>query len=208
MEHSQDVKCIAWHPKEEILASASYDDTIKLYLDDPEDDWFQFATLSGHTSTVWSLAFSPCGRYLASCSDDSSLKMWKRERVPRTHGAPGAMDERWTGQLTIPNAHDGTIYSISWGEAHGARSDSATELGWLASAGGDGATKIWQLREKLGGPSLEHKLMAHLPKTHGDTDINAVSWCTREGLHNLVATVGDDGLMRVLKVVPNADTAS
>ena len=67
-----------------------------------------------------------------------------------------------------------------------------------------------EIKEKLelGGPSLEHKLVAHLPKTHGDTDINAVSWCPREGLHDLVATVGDDGVMRVLKVVPNTDTAS
>jgi len=69
MEHTQDVKYVAWHPTEEvhssihlsisylpscdqILASASYDDTIKLYIDDPSDDWFAFATLTDHTSTV------------------------------------------------------------------------------------------------------------------------------------------------------------
>ena len=95
---------------------------------------------------MWSLAFSPCGQYLASCSDDLSLKIWKRERVPRTYGAPGAMDERWECQLTIPDAHERTIYSISWGEACAAGLDSATELGWLASAGGDGATRIWRVK--------------------------------------------------------------
>ena len=94
---------------------------------------------------MWSLAFSPCGQYLASCSDDLSLKIWKRERVPKTHGVPGAMEERWTCQLTIPDAHERTIYSISWSVARGAGSDAATELGWLASAGGDGATKIWRI---------------------------------------------------------------
>jgi hypothetical protein len=54
---------------------------------------------------------------------------------------------------------------------------------------------------------LDHELMAHLPRTHGDADVNAVSWCPREGSRNLIATVGDDGLMRVLKVVPNTDHA-
>src|SRR6202011_5594199 len=63
MEHTQDVKCVAWHPTEEILASASYDDSIKLYIDDPSDDWFCFATLTGHTSTVWSICFAPSGNY-------------------------------------------------------------------------------------------------------------------------------------------------
>lgn len=44
----------------QILASASYDDTIKLYTEDPsEDDWFCFSTLTGHESTVWALAWCP-----------------------------------------------------------------------------------------------------------------------------------------------------
>ena len=65
------------HPAQ-ILASASYDDTIKLYIDDPQEDWFCFQTLTGHDSTVWTLAFSPDGRYLASGSDDCTIRIWER----------------------------------------------------------------------------------------------------------------------------------
>ncbi|KAJ3754716.1 WD40-repeat-containing domain protein [Lentinula raphanica] len=80
MVHTQDVKCVAWHPTEEvdILASGSYDDTIKLYVDDPQDDWYCCATLTGHESTVWSLSWSPNGKYLASTSDDKTVRIWRR----------------------------------------------------------------------------------------------------------------------------------
>ncbi|KAF8317177.1 WD40 repeat-like protein [Clavulina sp. PMI_390] len=203
MEHSQDVKCVAWHPKEEILASASYDDTIKLYLDDPEDDWFPFDTLTGHTSTVWSVAFSPSGKYLASCSDDLSIKIWMRERVPRAHGPPGATKEQWSCQLTIPNAHERTIYCISWTNAQGNPSDS--EVGWLASVGGDGATKIWRIWDQSAPeepPMVHHDLITSIPDTHGDADVNAVAWCPQEGFQDLLATAGDDGVIQVWKISP------
>jgi WD40 repeat protein len=81
--HTQDVKSVRWHPTEEVarvfcccflrhfthtdfwqvLASASYDDTIRLYRDDP-DDWVCTAVLKGHTSTVWQIAFDATGSRL------------------------------------------------------------------------------------------------------------------------------------------------
>ena len=163
MEHSQDVKCVAWHPTDEvspshpiflyfalvqaaidvtsaqILASASYDDTIKLYLDDPSDDWFCATTLTGHTSTVWALAWEPLhGRYLASASDDTTIRLWRR--------LPG------TGELkfecvSVIEGHDRSIYSISWTPAQSSE-DQASDtknLGWLASTGADGSVCVWNI---------------------------------------------------------------
>ena len=81
----QDVKMVAWHPSGELLVSASYDDTVKLWVDSG-DDWECVQTLSGsgvgHTSTVWGVAFSADGGRLVTCSDDLSLKFWSCQLGP------------------------------------------------------------------------------------------------------------------------------
>jgi WD40 repeat protein len=44
--HTQDVKAVAWHPGGELLASASYDDTVRLWTFDG-DEWGCSQTLGG-----------------------------------------------------------------------------------------------------------------------------------------------------------------
>lgn len=124
----------------QLLASASYDNTIKLYLDDPSDDWFCATTLTGHSSTVWSLAWEPTqGRYLASSSDDHTIRLWRR--IP-------AGGEIKFECATVITGHDRAVYSLSWCPAPSATSSAEggrTNLGWLASAGGDGAVIVWEI---------------------------------------------------------------
>jgi len=77
----------------QLLASASYDDTVKLYREE-EDDWVCCATLEGHESTVWSVAFDRSGERLASCSDDKTVRIWRRYEPGNEEGEaprlPGA----------------------------------------------------------------------------------------------------------------------
>ncbi len=113
----------------QILASGSYDDTIKLYVDDPEDDWFCCVTLTGHKSTVWALAWSPSGQYLASGSDDKTVRVWKRT---------GQFEFK---QVLVLEGHERPVYSVSWGNGNG----KGTGVGWLASAGGDGVIRVWEI---------------------------------------------------------------
>ncbi|KAF5389731.1 hypothetical protein D9757_006060 [Collybiopsis confluens] len=191
MEHTQDVKCVAWHPTEELLASGSYDDTIKLYIDDPQDDWFCCATLSGHESTVWSLSWSPNGKYLASASDDRTVRIWRR------------VGEYEFKCVLILDGHDRTVFSVSWGKGRAGKSDSEEDkesLGWIASAGGDGTIRIWEVSESPASEVPLAKMIVRLPEAHGVHDINSVVWCPRKGYEDLLATSGDDGLVTIWKI--------
>ena len=100
--HTQDVKCIVWHPFKNILLSASYDDSIKVWLCEG-DDWYCHETLSGHSSTVWGIAFSPDGKTMISCSADRSVIVWLD--VGGKGGTPS-----WKKSGVIENAHSQPIY--------------------------------------------------------------------------------------------------
>lgn len=61
-------------------ASGSYDNTIKLDMDDLSDERYSFSTLKGYESTVSSVVWPPTHGYLASGSDDQTVtvRIWKR----------------------------------------------------------------------------------------------------------------------------------
>jgi WD40 repeat protein len=57
-----------------VLATGSYDDTVRLWdITSPDHP---SAKLTGHTDTVFSVAFSPDGHTLASVSRDNNVRLW------------------------------------------------------------------------------------------------------------------------------------
>lgn len=79
--HTGVVKCIKFTPShgqfgdgDEILLSASYDDTIKCWAEDA-GDWYCALTVSGvHSSTIWSIGMAAAGGVrMVSGSADQSL---------------------------------------------------------------------------------------------------------------------------------------
>jgi WD40 repeat protein len=61
-EHTGDVKTVCWRENDgngEVLASASYDDTIRLWREVEDGEWGSVAELEGHEGTVWSLDWEP-----------------------------------------------------------------------------------------------------------------------------------------------------
>ena len=100
------MKKIAWVPDNLVLASASYDNTIKFWAQ-KDDDWECIDTIAGHSSTVWCIDFTKDGKFLASVSDDMKTKIWRKNEEFE--------DKDFYNHIsTLEGYHDRPIYSCSW----------------------------------------------------------------------------------------------
>ena len=167
-EHSADVKTVAWHPEEVMIASGGYDDDIRLWKEDL-DDWTCMGLLQGHESTVWMVEWEglsiteilmastndskekeswierrkESGPRLASCSDDKTIRIWRRKpRHNRVAQNPlsiiqtSSIEEDWVEEAKLPQVHDREIYAISW----------SRKTGRIVSSGGDGKVIVYEER--------------------------------------------------------------
>ncbi|KAG2377550.1 hypothetical protein C9374_009066 [Naegleria lovaniensis] len=100
-EHTKEIYTIKWSPtgpgtdypnRNMVLASASFDATIKLW--DPNVGKC-LHSLTKHTDPVYSVAFSPDGKYLASGSFDRFLHIWSVHdgKLVKTYRGTGSIFE-------------------------------------------------------------------------------------------------------------------
>ncbi|NET36546.1 MAG: hypothetical protein F6K19_31715, partial [Cyanothece sp. SIO1E1] len=155
--HCDYVNSISFSPDGQHIASASGDDTIKVW----DLNGNLLHTLEGHTKAVVSVDFSPNSPILASASDDETIKLWNTKDGNLLQTLRGH-SEGITSVKFSPNGE--TIVSASWDrtlkiwdlagnelatiEAHkGAVWDIAfsPDSQIIASAGGDAVVKLWYL---------------------------------------------------------------
>lgn len=244
-EHTADVKCVAWHPEEEMLASGSYDNDIRLWKEDV-DDWTCMGVLSGHKSTVWSIFWEglelssnlksttgtrhepwierrrQSGPRLASCSDDLSIRIWRR--IPRETSRQntmstirsGSIEEEWVIEAELPQRHERTIYATSW----------SAKSGRLVSAGSDGRIVVYEERwstntDMTNDQSRDSRRRDQVPRVeetewhvvgeidsaHGPFEINHITWAKRadrgriNDQEEVILSTGDDGLVKIWSLI-------
>ncbi|TYJ55113.1 hypothetical protein B9479_004252 [Cryptococcus floricola] len=147
--------------------------------------------------TVWCVAWSADGGWMVSGGDTGGLRVWRR--------TGSQSDSPFEEILHLP-AHTRSIFSLAWSPPI---TTSPSDLGLIASGGGDGKIIIWQVTKLAGEEGKEVgvdvKPIAAKKNAHGVADINSVSWCVREdkkgaGL-GMLSSAADDGSVRVWRVV-------
>ena len=116
--HDGEVTCVDFSPTEfGVLASGSEDQMVKIWNIYSKEE---LRNLSGHTSWVWGIAYSPDGSLLASASADERVKIWDVE----------------TGEeIQTLQGHTSTVWQV----------DFSPDGGILASASWDDTIKLWDV---------------------------------------------------------------
>jgi dipeptidyl aminopeptidase/acylaminoacyl peptidase len=146
---------ISFSPKDDLIALAGEDNTVKLWQPDGT-----IRILKGHKWSVTSVSFSPDGQMLASASKDNTVKLWKRDgsfvRTLEGHSS-------WVshvafspdGKLIASASEDGTVKLWKSDDGKllhtlkGNKVSFSPDGQLIASASRDGMVTIWSLNGTL-----------------------------------------------------------
>ncbi|KAI9027966.1 quinon protein alcohol dehydrogenase-like superfamily [Hyaloraphidium curvatum] len=115
--HQQPITHVSFSPNGLLIASSSFDKSIKLW--DGNAGTF-LATLRGHVGAVYQNCFSPDSRLLVSGSKDTTLKVWDMKTRKLKLDLPGHADE---------------VFAVDWAPG---------SAGGVGSGGKDKVVKMWR----------------------------------------------------------------
>lgn len=207
-EHDADVKAVGWCPdlpgrtrgarrkySADVLASASYDNTVRIWREEAEGEWVCVAVLEGHEGTVWGVQFEGRPRKgdrfprLLTWSADGTIRVWslkeeedEDEEEQTANGGSGnaifrsglggipntmrrSLREDWECTAVLPKVHTREIYSACW----------SAKTGMVASTGSDGTIALYGEVDGSAGATDEDTAMGNTSEG-GKEKSSAPSW--------------------------------
>jgi WD40 repeat protein len=122
--HTSGVRGVALSPDGSLLASGSWDGTVRLW-EAPASapiEWRPLATLRGSPASVYGVGVSADRRLVASCSEDAAIRLWEAPR--------GRL-------LATLQGHTGAIRSLAL----------SADGGLVASGGPDRMVRLWSVHD-------------------------------------------------------------
>ncbi|XP_065790257.1 POC1 centriolar protein homolog B isoform X4 [Muntiacus reevesi] len=200
--HKDVVTSVQFSPLGNLLASASRDRTIRLWIPDKRGKSSEF---KAHTAPVRSVDFSADGQFLATASEDKSIKVWNMYRqrflyslYRHTHWVRCAKFSP-DGRLIVSCSEDKTIkiWDTTNKQCVNNFSDFVGFANFvafnpngtcIASAGSDHTVKIWDIRV--------NKLLQHYQVHSGG--VNCLSF---HPSGNYLITASSDGTLKILDLL-------
>ncbi|MCU0569994.1 MAG: LuxR C-terminal-related transcriptional regulator [Oculatellaceae cyanobacterium Prado106] len=124
--HTSWVETISFHPDGKFLASASEDNTVRIW--DTRTGYTVSDPPLKHGGRVWCVSYSPDGNTLASGCDNGQIYLWD------VRGMAQGVQPKWLRSLSTP-PHS-PVWSVSY--SHDGK--------WLASAGDSNQVMLWNLQ--------------------------------------------------------------
>ncbi|GAA5987051.1 hypothetical protein JCM10908_001006 [Rhodotorula pacifica] len=150
--HADTVLDVDWND-DQTWASASMDKTVHLMSLSRTTPLHRFR---GHRDEVNVVKFSPCGTLVASCSDDSTVRIWSLRNIPAVSRdiavkqVPKGDESRridrdeedgGAGGVFVLEGHDSDVHQIAWHPDAGKPTGSGPRL--LASCSFDSTARLW-----------------------------------------------------------------
>lgn len=126
MVHSLPVLDVDWRD-DDVFATCSSDMSIHIFKVSVEDTATPLKSFVGHKDEVNTICWSKSGKYLASCSDDYTAKLWTIEN----------------GLVHDLVGHSKQIYTIRWCSPTGTGNGGGESPELLCTASFDGSVKVW-----------------------------------------------------------------
>ena len=165
-------------------------------------------TLKGHLGSVFSVKFSDCGNYIASTSDDRSVRLWKMKPIDDESATTNRDDDICINSFTSDEmlsyesshtlhcwtgwGHTARVWDVSFFVSTSSSNQNEViqqhQLPILVSAGEDSVATVWS-------PLSSTKEITHPLRGHRCESLWTVNVC-----EDIVVTGGNDGCVKLFEL--------